>query len=224
MIKLLQVGPSSKRLYLALIAVIALLIAGLIAGAYGANSLLTSQSARLDNLKANSLALDQEQLSLAGAKKQVKTYADLQKIAEAVVPEDKDQAEAVREIVNIAASNNINLAAINFPASTLGNTGPAGSGATSTPPASASSSSGSSSKGKLSQLLPVKNIPGVYNLQITVQGDPNRPVQYSSFINFLSALEHNRRTAQISTITLQPSTTNPNLLNFTLTLNEYIKP
>jgi len=49
-------------------------------------------------------------------------------------------------------------------------------------------------------------------------------VQYASFINFLSALEHNRRTAQISAITLQPSTNNPNLLAFTLTLNEYIKP
>ena len=223
-IKLLQTGPGSKRVYAALITVIVLLLAGLLVGAYGVNKLLGTKADKLIALKAKSQALDQEQLGLAGAKKEVKTYAGLQTIAQTVVPEDKDQAEAVREIVNIAAANNVNLAAINFPASTLGNSAAGATGAVTNTAPTHVTASANSPTAKLSQLVAVKNIPGVYDLQIVVQGDPNKPVQYNSFINFLSALEHNRRTAQISAITLQPATTSPNLLVFTLTLNEYIKP
>ncbi|HZL07992.1 MAG TPA: hypothetical protein VFC50_02255 [Candidatus Dormibacteraeota bacterium] len=223
----LKMNPS-KRLYYLLAGLVGLLLAGLIGGAYGTNQLLTSQAVKVTSLKAKSLALSQEQLSLANAKKEVQTYSDLLKITQTIVPEDKDQAEAVREIVNIAASNDISgvsLQQINFPASTLGSSGTStGSGAATTAPTSPSPKSANSSAGKLSQLVPVKNIPGVYDLLITIQSDPNKPIAYSSFVNFLSGLEHNRRTAQISTITLQPNANNPNLLSFTLTLNEYIKP
>src|SRR5665213_1586118 len=102
----LKMNPS-KRLYYLLAGLVGLLLAGLIGGAYGTNQLLTSQAVKVTSLKAKSLALSQEQLSLANAKKEVQTYSDLLKITQTIVPEDKDQAEAVREIVNIAASNDI---------------------------------------------------------------------------------------------------------------------
>ena len=225
----LKMNPS-KRLYYLLVGLVGLLLLGLVGGAYGTNQLLASRAVKVTGLKAKSLALSQEQLSLANAKKEVQTYSDLLKTTQTIVPEDKDQAEAVREIVNIAAANSIggvNLQQITFPASTLGATGTStGSGAATatTAPASSSPAKANSSAGKLSQLVPVKNIPGVYDLLITIQSDPNKPVAYASFVNFLSGLEHNRRTAQISAITLQPNINNPNLLSFTLTLNEYIKP
>ena len=224
MIKLIPASPS-KRLYFILISLIGLLLISLLAGTYGANKLLTAHSTRLTNLKAESQALNQEQLSLNSAKKEVKAYAGLQQITQSIVPEDKDQAEAVREVVNIASANGISLGAINFPASTLGGGSAGATSSTSTGASASSPASNLNSKAtRLSQLLPVKNIPGVYDLQITVQGDTNKPVQYNSFISFLTALEHNRRTAQISAITLSPSTANPNSLVFSLTLNEYIKP
>ncbi len=216
---------TSKRLYFLLIGVIGLLFIGLVAGTFGANNILSSEAAKLTILKAKSAALSQEQLTLNKAKDDLTKYASLEAVAHSVVPQDKDQAEAVREIVNIAAQYGVSLAAISFPASTLGNT------ATGTPiPASAtptttqSPTTKSSSAGSLSQLQPVKNITGVYQLPITVVGDSNKPVAYDKFISFLAALEHNRRTAQVSTITLEPSTNNRNLLSFTLGLNEYIKP
>jgi hypothetical protein len=212
-----------KRIYFGLIGMIFALFIGLLAGTYGINSLLSSRADKLTQLKAKSQALDQEQLSLANAKKEVAKYSSLQQTAQSIVPEDKDQAEAVREIVKIAAANNISLASVTFPASTLGGSSASSSSGVgvSTPSASAVSNPNA---GKLSQLLLVKNIPSVYSLQITVQSDPNKPVSYASFINFLNDLEHNRRTAQISSISLQPNTNNPNLLTFTLVLNEYIKP
>ena len=210
---------SSKRLYFVLLGLIGLLCVGLLAGVYGINGLLTDQANQLTGLKAKSQALGLEQQSLIKAKKDIQKYGDLEKIAQAVVPQDKNQAEAVREIVNIAAANGVSLAAINFPTSTLG-TAVGGGVVTPASPLAANNSKA----GSLSQLQPVKNIPGVYQLLITVQGDSAHPVPYNQLIGFLSSLEHNRRTAQVSTISMQPSATNPNLLTFTLGLSEYIKP
>lgn len=217
---------TSKRLHLILIAALVLLFSSLLGGAYGINKVLSFQANKLTALKAKSLALDQEQLNLTKAKKDIKTYSGLNKIAEVVVPQDKNQAEAVREIVNIAVANGVSLSAINFPASTLGALPPGsttgtGAKAGASSPAAASTNSKTNS---LSQLLPIKNIPGVYQLSITVNNDLNQPAQYEKFINFLSDLEHNRRTAQVETISLSPDPKNRDYLTFTLDLSEYIKP
>ena len=212
---------NSKRMYLFMLAIIGLLLVGLVAGAYGINSLLGSQSKKLVGLKAQSQALDQEKISLLSSKKNIQKYAELEKITKTVVPEDKNQAEAVREIVNIAAARNIKLASVTFPASTLGSV-PGGGGTTGA--AAAAPATSNAKKDNLSQLQPVKNITGVYQLVITVTGDPNQPVAYNDFVDFLSDLEHNRRTAQVSSIILQPSTQDHNSLTFSLSLNEYIKP
>lgn len=208
---------NGKRFHLVLLGVIALLLIGLVGGAYGINSLLTEKANKLTGQKAKSLALSQEQQALTRARKDIIKYSELEKITRTVVPEDKNQAEAVREIVNIAAANNISLASITFPASTLGG-GVAAPGGTAAPSPSAAGSKA------LSQLQPVKNIPGVYQLIINVAGDTNRPVTYNNFINFLSDLEHNRRTAQVTNIVLQPDANNRNNLTFSLALTEYIKP
>jgi len=225
---MLSITP--KRLYLLLIGLITLLFVGLAAGTYGINTLLATQAGKLTSLKAKSMALSQEQLGLKQAKEEVVKYSGLEQITQAVVPEDKDQAETVREIVNLAGQNNVNLAAINFPASTLGNTA-AGTTTTTSATSSAAATkaatagnSATSPLNNLSQLIAVPSIPGVYQLTIIVDGDPNQPVKYSSFLNFLTALEHNRRTAQVNAVSIAPSASNPNLFTFTLTLNEYIKP
>ncbi len=221
---------NSKRLHTILIAALVLLFIGLLGGAYGVNKLLVSETDNLLVLKAKSQALTQEQTSLNKAKKDAQRYENLNKIAQAVVPQDKNQAEAVRQIVNIAAANGVTLAAINFPASTLGNlpggaTTPAAGAAPAASAAPAAAASAASSKtANLSQLTALKNIPGVYQLPITINNDSAHPVQYANFINFLNALEHNRRTSQVQTISIQPDSKNRGNITFSLTLNEYIKP
>lgn len=211
---------NSRRLYYVMLGVVGVALIGIAAGTYGINTMLTKQSTTLVGLKAQSQADTQEQLTLRKAKTEVAKYASLNTIAKSIVPQDKDQAEAVREIFNIAGQNGISLASVTFPASSLGTTATGGQAAQST----AAPTKSASSSASLSQLQPVKSIDGVYQLQITVTGDPNKPVSYSQIINFLRALENNRRTAQVSTITLTPSASNHSLLTFTLTLYEYIKP
>ena len=76
----------------------------------------------------------------------------------------------------------------------------------------------------ITQLTPVKGVAGVYSLQITITQAPKEPVSYNNFLTFLSKLEQNRRTAQVSSISVQPDSARPDLVSFTLVIDEYIKP
>lgn len=211
---------NSKRVFFVMIGVLVVLAAAIGGGAYAGSQMLEAKAKMLSGKKLQSKVLAQEQVSLAKAKKDVAKYQSLETIAKTIVPQDKDQAEAVREITNLAAQSGITLSSITLPSSTLGTSAP-------TSPSSSSSSSSvsaTSSKTDLTQLIPVKGIPGVYSLQITVATNSDSPVSYSSFIEFLGRLEQNRRTSQVSTISLQPNSKNPSQVSFTLTIDEYIKP
>ena len=182
---------------------------------FGANLVvgkLRNQGDTLVSLKAKQQALTQEKANLVTAKAEVKKYAELETIAQAVVPQEKDQAEAVREIVNLAQANGITLTTVSFPYSTLGLV----TGSTPTSTATPSSLS-------LSQLTAVKGIPGVYSLPITIEDNSNyTAVSYTAFYNFLTSLEQNRRTSLVTGLNIQPL---PNgLVTFSLNVNEYIKP
>jgi len=196
---------SSKRLYFVLLGVIGLLVIGLIGGAYGVEQLLANQSRQLVDSRLQVAVLNQDQAELTKAKQDIEKYQDLATIAQSVVPQDKDQAQTIAQIVAIADANGVSLSSITFPSSTLGISKITG-------------------KNDLSQLLPVKGVAGVYNLQLTVTSDSSKPVPYSKFITFLDALEHNRRTAEVSSISIQPNTNDRSTLSFSLVLQEYIKP
>lgn len=201
---------SSKILYFIMIAVLVLAGVGIFASTYEADGILHNRSRSLINLKAAGAASDQQQIQLAQNKRDIAKYSELNKIAQTIVPQDKDQAEAVREVVKLAAESGIpQLSSITFPASTLGGT---------------SSASTIKTSNGLTQVVPVKGIPGVYDLQITIQQDASNKVPYSRFIKFLTKLEQNRRTAQVTSISVQPDTRNPSLVAFTLVIDEFIKP
>ncbi|MFA5003668.1 MAG: hypothetical protein WC498_00050 [Candidatus Saccharimonadales bacterium] len=201
---------NSKKIFFALVAILALLGIGILLSAYGANAFLSHYSKRLVDLKTESASLSQQQVQLAQDKKDLATYKDLNKIAQTVVPQDKDQAEAVREIVKLASDSGISrLSSISFPSSNLGGSG-------------ASPSTGQS--GGLTQVTPVKGIPGIFDLQITVQQDTTSMVPYGKFITFLTKLEQNRRTAQVNSISVLPDPKNTGQVSFTLVIDEFIKP
>lgn len=217
---------NSKRLYFALIGLLVILAGALIGGGFLANSMLEGKAKTLVDLRAKQEATSQEQTELTAAKRDIKTYTDLYNIARVVVPQNKDQTQAVRQIVSLADANHIQLASINFPPSTLGGTA---TGRTTPAPASASAEGGAGVN--LSQLKQVVGIPGVYDLNLIVTSDSNRPCTYGQLISFLSALENNRLTALVSAIDITPAgtkststTTNSSQLSFALTLDIYIKP
>lgn len=213
---------NSKKLFYILLGSVALLIIGLIGGAFGADKLLQGQAQKLVSARSASAALDLQQSQLTKAKASVAKYESIGQVAKSIVPQDKNQAQTVREIVSIANKNGIKLANISFPSSTLGNAAvpvaPAAGGSTPTAPAASPKTS------NLSQLTPVTTISGVYTLQIIVQSDTQSTIPYEQFIGFLSDLENNRRTALVSGITLTPDLKDAKKVSFTLNLEEYIKP
>jgi hypothetical protein len=198
----------AKQLYYILTATFVVLLLSLFGLAYGTNKLLGDQAAKLSTLRADSNVLDNLQTSLTKNKRDIAKYGDLNAIAESIVPQDKDQAEAVREIVSLAEQSGIGkLSSITFPASTLGTLTP-----------------GLNTNPNLTQLTPVPGMPGVYQLQITVSQDQTSRVSYDQFTKFLSKLEQNRRTAQVSSVTVAPDASHPGQVSFTLVINEFIKP
>lgn len=207
----------SKLIHFMLLFLILLLFVISLGGAYFIVNSLHAQANNLVSLKAKDQALNTEQANLIIAKEEVKKYSSLEKIAQTIVPQNKDQAQAVREIVDIAQQSNITLTAIVFPSSTLGNTP-----VPTTPGTSPTAANPSLS---LSQLTPVKGIPGVYILPIQVEDTQKADaVTYSSFYTFLSKLEQNRLTSEVTGLNIQPLNPPSRLITFSLTINEYIKP
>ncbi|HSX23487.1 MAG TPA: hypothetical protein VLE74_00070 [Candidatus Saccharimonadales bacterium] len=181
---------------------------------------LHKQSRKLVSLKLDNQVIEAQQTALVQAKKDVQKYQELETIAKQIVPQDKDQARTTREIVSLADQAGVKIASITFPASTLGQkvapTAAAGAATTPAPGAAATPS--------VTQVKPVDGINGLYQLDITVVSDTTAPVTYARLIDFLSRLEQNRRTSQVTQISIQPDSTNRSSLNFTLTITTYIKP
>jgi len=208
---------NSKKLYYLLVGLLLLLALGIVGAAYGSDMLFKQESKTLMQQKVTSSTLESKQKQLSKDKKDIERYTELNNISKAIVPKDKDTAQAVREIVNLARESNIpRLTSVTFPASTLGTKV--------IPTAGTKSSPSSSATNNLTQLTPVIGISSVYNLKITIQQADASAVPYDTFITFLEKLEQNRRTAQVSSITVTPNSKNPNLIAFTLVIDEYIKP
>jgi hypothetical protein len=214
---------NSKKVFFVMIGIV-VLMSGLVVGAVVVgDTVLRKQSEKLVALKLDTDVVETQQTALVQAKKDVEKYAELESIAKQVVPQDKDQARAVREIISIADQAGVKISSITFPSSNLGQkpaaTAPASGTSTTTPTAATAAP-----VNPFTQAKPVSGIGGLYQLDITVVSDTTKPATYTRLIDFLGRLEHNRRTAQVSQISIQPHADNRDNLNFTLTLTVYIKP
>ena len=190
-------------------------------------SMLSKHSKSMVDLKVQSQTADAQLADLQQAKKQVDKYSFFKDVAKTVIPNDKDQAEAVVEINNMAEASGIAIQSITFPNSTLGLT------TSGTATTSQDATSSSASKAALSQAKPVSGISGLYSLELTITPDSSKAlpaskqITYEKMLDFLSRIENNRHTAQITDVSITPagSGTNPNSgFSFTLTINIFIKP
>jgi hypothetical protein len=218
---------NSKRISFIMIGLLAFLAVASIAVVILGNMLLQKQSTQLTDLKVQNEILEQQQTALLRANKDVQKYSELEKLAKSIVPQDKDQAKAVREILKIAEESNIPISSIAFPSSSLGSTVPkstTGGSATNSPAATGSTGSTPTTSTSVTQVTPVTGSPGLYSMDITVQSDANNPRPYQNLITFLSNLERNRRTAQVSQLVITPYTKDIRLLSFSLSIKVFIKP
>jgi hypothetical protein len=210
---------NSKRLRMILLGLLGGSCVLFIAVCFIGLSTLSKKSQEMVGFKLQSKVLDDQINTLAQAKKQVETYSYIKNVAAEVIPEDKDQAQAVLEIFQIANQSGIAIQSLTFPTSTLG----AG--------AAASTSATSSI---ISQATPVAGIKGLYSIQMTITPEtgPEVPasqqVTYPKILDFLNRIEHNQRTAQITQFNVQPqggaNGATASSITFSLTVNLFIKP
>ena len=211
----------SKKVRLILVVSLAIGVFGFFGIAFYGLSVLDGKSQDLADLKTQSQSADAQLVNLVQAKKDVETYAYFKSIAKTVIPADKNQAQAVLEINQIADDTGISIQSITFPASTLGGT----AGKTS----AQSATGASATQNALTQAKPVPGISGLYSLQLTIMPDSgkdvpaNKQVTYAKMLEFLKRIENNRHTAQISTVSIQPAA-DGSALTFSITINIFIKP
>lgn len=200
----------SKHVFYALFALCMTFVVAMLFVTYQGSIILKSKGETLTNLKLENEVLADKEVALEKAKKDIEKYSELEGIAKSIVPQEKDQAKTVREIVAIAGEAGIPLSTIQFPESALG-----------VIQKNAKNTSGSSIT---SQLTPVDGVKGLYAMEITVISDPNNPISYNQLLDMLRRLEQNRRTAHVTNLSITPSEEDRDSVTFTLTLTVYIKP
>ncbi len=205
-----------KRFFFLLSGTVVLLGILIFAASIGGNLLLKKQSSKLADLRLESRVLEEQQTLLNRAKKDIQKYSELNTITKAIVPQDKDQAKTVRALNAIAQQSDIQLSAITFSSSNLGQAKVAA-------PKPATGTTNKSAAALPSQVTPVVGISGVYAQEITIDTDPDAPIPYPKFLEFLESLEASRRTAHVTKIVVNPSK-DGGAVSFKLTLNAYIKP
>lgn len=182
-------------------------------------SALKSQSQKLVNLKLQNQVATDQLVSLAKARVEVAKYSYFKQVAKTVLPSDKNQAQAVVDIFQMAKKSGIALSVINFPTSSLG----------------LHTSLGAAEAAKadvLSQATRVSGIDGLYSIELEIIPDTDKDVPkdqlatYPKMLNFLRQIENNRRTAQITEVTVQPISNDEDTpyISFSLKVNIFIKP
>lgn len=201
---------SPKRVFFILLGVSLVLAAAFVGVITYGKNLIVAEGETLKEVRLESAVLDKQSEALNQAKRDIAEYEDLEKIAKTVVPQDKDQARTVLELVALARQSSITVTGVSFPDSALGESGTRGKK--------------TSASTDLTQLTPLDSPKGVYSMAIRIDTDPAQPVSYQQLIGFLERLENNRRTAQVSNIQITPDTENRSVLSFNLTLTSYVKP
>lgn len=204
---------TSKRFFFVMLGAVGILVLLFGGGVYLSNKLLKSESNKLVELKLKDEVLDRRQEDLNRAKRDIDQYSELEAISKSIVPQDKDQAETIVEITNLAKQAGIQLGSIEFPQSQLGQITKNAKGKAAQP--------SDSSKTQLTELPDMK---GVYVMNITVTSKSTSPVRYKQIIEYLKLLENNRRTAQVTNISITPDADDRNLFEFSITLDTYVRP
>ena len=211
---------SSKNLRMILIGALALSILIFIVTIFLGLSKLGEKSQAMVKLKVENQTTNDRLNNLEQAKKEVEKYAYFKQVAKTVIPSDKNQAQTILEINQMAKQAGIGIQSITFPASTLGQGGSA---------VKADASKASSSTTALTQAKPVPGIAGLYSLQLIITPESGkdvpagRQVTYAKMLDFFKRIENNRHTAQITQVSIQPAT-DSQALSFTLIINIFIKP
>lgn len=191
---------NSKQLHMILLGVCALLILSFGGVLFLGIQALQDRSAELQAAVNEREVVEQQEIALITAQGDIDRYSELEELSKRIIPQEKDQARTVREIIQIAQQANVNITAINFPSSELGD----------------------DDDQIITQATPVDGLRGLLELRITVQMGNN--TTFNQLISFLEGLETNRRTSQVQSVSITPDRQDRTVLTPTIELSVYLKP
>lgn len=203
----------NKRIFQLLLVVLAIVVLGSIAGTIYGTSMLKKDGSALLEKKLEKVVLGKDEETLTKAKRDIAKYQELNRVAQAIVPKEKDQARTVREIYAIANQAGVQIESIQFPDSSLGQSAAKGKAKKKTTVPEGST-----------QLVEVHGLKNVFAMPIDIGLSEDAPITYNQVIDFLRKLERNRRTSDVTNISIQPDKDNRDLIHMNLTINAYIKP
>lgn len=199
---------SAKKFYYLLVVAIALCALLTLGGAYMGTTMMKKSSIKLVQTKLDNIGYDAEEQNFMQARKDLEKYRPLNDVLQKILPKQKDQALAVRELYKIADETGMVIDVIQFPPSTLGQK------------TTATKQTGTTSTG-VTQAKAVDGMPGVMGIDINVT--MKDPTSYDNMIRFLQKVELNRRSMQIKSITVgKDSKTKGVIISLTITI--FVKP
>lgn len=202
---------TSKKVFFALLGALALVVIGSIAGTVIGTGMLKQSGDTLLERKLEDAVLEKDAQALTLAKRDIEQYQELNQVAQAIVPQEKDQARTVLEIHTIATQAGVEIEGITFPRSELGQAPAKGKKKSAIPEGA-------------TQLTEIEGLKGVFAMPIDVTINKNAPITYTQLLDFLQRLEKNRRTSHVTNISIQPDEEDRNRIHLSLQINTYIKP
>jgi len=187
---------SSKQAFYGLLASLALALVGTGYIMYWGNAQLEDRNAQINEKRLESQELEDKTTRAQGLREQLNELSDIAQISSDVLPSSKSQENIVGELLSLASGRGVTLSSISF-----------GGGGSSTNP-------------ETSQAKQVKEIPGVFSIDIqtSIQTD------YENILQFLEDVEENKRQFEVTDISIAPIAGTPDQFNAQLTLVTYIKP
>jgi hypothetical protein len=184
------------------------------------NNYLKKSSDTLVKAKLDSRVTEEREKYYIQAKKDLDKYKDVNATLTKVLPKDKDQAKAVAEIGRIADEAGIEIKQISFPSSTLGEKKAAAT-TTTTPAANATTAP---STPTVTQTKPVEGVSGVLGIETQIQfnSTTSKKLTYPQLLSFLEKIEKNRRTMQVSSISITPKSSNQ--IDAAISVRIFVKP
>jgi len=202
----------AKRFFYLLLGCLVIIILLIIGGVYMGTVLMKRSSVKLIQIKLNNIGHDITEQNFLQARKQLDKYRPVGEILQKILPKQKDQALAVKELYKISDETGVQIHSIQFPNSTLGqkagSTGQSGTG-------------GATANSTLTQAKAVEGMPGVMGIDINLS--IKNSVSYDNLINFLQKIELNRRSMQVKSITIGRDSKNEGITaNLIITI--FVKP
>lgn len=215
---------TTKKAHYGLLGLLILIIIAIGLAMYFSRVFLKTNSDKLVNAKLELYKIDETEYIYRKNQAILQENKETADILSSVLPQEKDQAKAVREITQIAGANGLSVKSIKFPGSDLvitnkpaTTTQPQGSTTTPAPAAPAGPT--------ISQAKPVSGLSNVLGIAVEIELTSSRAgaqISTDQVLSFLQQVENNRRNIRVTSINFGSSVDEGKTLKIDTIL--FIKP